>query len=98
MPVIFEQVKLLCDMTGDTSLSISLYFTYRHFLTQSYMIKHNFLLLMIGLILIISIQPQYVTAQHDLLKIAESLQKSEGKVTIYYPIAIENKQKVYRHL
>lgn len=57
------------------------------------MIKHTFLLLMFGLILVFSILPQHVKAQSDLLKVAESLQKSEGKVTTYYPAAIEKQAK-----
>ena len=57
------------------------------------MIKNKFSLLMFGLMLVFSIQPQHANAQRDLLKVAESLQKSEGKVTIYFPAFIEKQAK-----
>src|SRR5688500_12334246 len=57
------------------------------------MIKYNSLLVMFGLIIAFSISPKNTKAQNDLLKVAESLQKSEGKVTIYFPAAITEQAK-----
>jgi hypothetical protein len=57
------------------------------------MIKHNILYSIFCFLLIFLFQPQYGNGQSDLLKVAESLQKSEGKVTIYYPATIEKQAK-----
>ena len=57
------------------------------------MTRHNFWFFIKGMTFVIFFQPQFASAQNDLLKVAESLQKSEGKVTTYYPAAIEKQAK-----
>lgn len=57
------------------------------------MTRHNFRYLILGIALAIFFEPQLASAQNNLLKVAETLQKSEGKVTAYYPLSIEKQAK-----
>ena len=64
------------------------------------MARHNLHLLIVGVGLIISLQPYYSTAQpqNNILKVAGSLQKSEGRVTAYYPPSVEKQAKSVQDL
>jgi len=55
--------------------------------------KHNSGFSILRIALILFFQPQFANAQNDLLKVAQSLQKSEGKVTTYYPESIKAQAK-----
>ncbi|MEP6556709.1 MAG: hypothetical protein ABJB11_24350 [Ferruginibacter sp.] len=57
------------------------------------MTRHYFGFFISGITFVIFFQPQFAKAQNDLLKVAESLQKSEGKVTVYYPATVEKQAK-----
>ena len=57
------------------------------------MTKSYFGFLILRIIVVLFFQPQFAKAQNDLLKVAQSLQKSEGKVTAYYPQPIEKQAK-----
>jgi len=56
------------------------------------MLRRNFwmFLLVIPVAIFFS---QFANAQNDLLKVAASLKKSEGKVTVYYTASVEKQAK-----
>ena len=64
------------------------------------MARHNLQLLILGVVLIISLQPYHATAQpqNNILKVAGSLQKSEARVTAYYPPSVEKQAKTVQDL
>src|SRR4030095_1782770 len=62
------------------------------------MTRYNFWFFILWMTFIIFFQPQFANAQNDLLKVAESLKKSEGKVTAYYPPSIEKQAKSIQDL
>jgi len=85
-------------MANCITLSIKLKIYLPKFLNQDSMTRHNFWFFMLGITLAIFFRPQFAKAQNDLLKVAESLQKSEGKVTAYYPASIERQAKSIQDL
>ena len=64
------------------------------------MARHNLQLWISGVVLVISWQPYHATAQpqNNILKVAGSLQKSEGRVTAYYPPSVEKQAKSVQDL
>ena len=62
------------------------------------MTRYNFWFCILCMTFVIFFPPQFANAQNDLLKVAESLKKSEGKVTAYYPPSIEKQAKSIQDL
>jgi hypothetical protein len=80
------------------NLSISLNFILQNILNQNLVTRYNFWFFVLWMTLLIFFSPQFANAQNDLLKVAEGLKKSEGKVTAYYPPSVEKQAKSIQDL